>query len=245
VSKSLQDQLLALGLAKTSVPKAPQKSTTGKANPGRRDSPEGTPGKSDRTGSSSNQRSRVHKAPGSVSNARTNPRPDPRQDDNISLEQAYRIREAEEKSAKQRARERKLEDDRRRAELNRQIRGVLDAGRLNLPDAAEARYFMHKGRIRKVHASPEQLAELNSGRLGVVYLAGGYHILSSEHTEQVRQLSPEHVPDLLSGADDDLYDEADFEADQRRADDPSAAGADSGMVAAALADSGDEPTNAA
>ena len=245
MSKSLQDQLLALGLAKTRAPTAPQKPTTSKPNSGRRSSPEDSPVRPDKTGKSSSQRSRTHKAPGTGSNTRTYPKPDLKLDDNISLEQAYRIREAEEKSARQRARERKLEDDRKRAELNRQIREVLDAGRLNLPDAAEARYFMHKGRIRKVHASPEQLAELNSGRLGVVYLAGGYHILSSEHTGQVRKLSPEHVPDLLSGADDDVYDEADFAADQLRADDPSAAGADSGIVAAALADSGDEPTNAA
>ncbi len=72
---------------------------------------------------------------------------------------------------------------------------------------------MYKARIRKVHVSAEQLAGLNSGKLGVVYLAGGYHILASEQIEEVKRLSPAHVPDLLSGGDDDPFDEADFAAD--------------------------------
>lgn len=128
---------------------------------------------------------------------------DSRSAEEISLEQAYRIRESQEKSEKQKARDRKIEEDRKRAMLNKQIRKIIDEHRLNLADAEDARYFMYKERIRKVHVSAEQLVQLNEGKLGVVYLAGGYHLLASEDIETVRKLSPAHVPDLLTGADDD------------------------------------------
>src|SRR5690606_28466695 len=101
------------------------------------------------------------------------------------------------------ARERKMEEDRRRAAINKQIREIVEAHRLNLADASEARYFMYKERIRKVYATAEQLSMLNDGRLGVVYLVGGYHILNSEHAEAVRKISADHVADLLSGAGDE------------------------------------------
>ncbi len=123
--------------------------------------------------------------------------------DDISLEQAYRIRENLEKSEKQKARERKMEEDRKRAAMNRQIRKIVDDYRLNKSDADEARFFMYKERIRKVYVTSEQLEQLNSGLLGVVYLAGSYHILATAQIEAVREISPAHVPDLLSGGDED------------------------------------------
>lgn len=212
MSKSLQDQLLALGLAKTRTRETPRKPPFNK--------PTADQQVAGKQGADERKSARKPSAQTVRPHPRPNPRPDPRLDENISLEQAYRIREAEEKSARQRAHERKLEEDRKRAALNRQIRQVIDSGRLNLPDAAEARYFMYKERIRKVHVSPEQWVDLNSGALGVVYLAGGYHILSRERVEEVRKLSPAHVPDLLAGSDDAPFDEADFAADELLANEP-------------------------
>ncbi len=193
MSKSLQDQLLALGLAKkNSVKQAPRQQ---QAN-----------------GSSAQRRGGAKPAVAEPKPVQL--KPDLKQDENISLEQAYRIREAQEKSAKQKARERKMEEDRRRAALNRQIKQIIEAGRLNLADATEARYFMYKDRIRKLYVGPEQLVDLNNGNLGVVYLAGGYHILASEQIEEVRKISPAHVADLLAGSADDDFDEAELsEAD--------------------------------
>ncbi len=244
MSKSLQDQLLALGLAKTAAKKAPHKPPASKSASDQRAATEKSA--SDRraaTEKRGTERKPTPKQPARP--ARPNPRPerklvDPRLAENISLEQAYRIREAEEKSAKQRARERKLEDDRKRAILNRQIRQIIDSGRLNLPDAAEARYFLYKDRIRKVHVNPEQLTSLNNGELGVVYLAGGYHILVSEQVEEVRKLSPAHVPDLLVGGDDEPYDETDFTADELRANGPAAAQVDSKNAEALASNNADE-----
>jgi len=195
VSKSLQDQLLALGLAKE---KAKQKSGP-PYRPPRPPNKAGNPGKP--AGSQAphgpGRDSRASKGGRATGTAAAQAEQD------ISLEQAYRIRESQEKSEKQRERERKLEEDRQRAALNRQIKQIVEAGRLNLPDASEARYFMYKDRIRKIHVSAEQLQELNSGLLGVVYLAGGYHLLKAGQVEAVKALSPAHVPDLLAGGSDD------------------------------------------
>jgi hypothetical protein len=191
VSKSLQDQLLALGLAKNAAREAPRPPRNQKPVADRRAAAKpATPGRKPADPKP------VHQ-----------PRPDLKADENISLEQAYRIREAHEKTAKQKARDLKMEEDRKRAALNRQIKQIIEAGRLNLPDAAEARYFMYKDRIRKVHVSPEQLLDLNSGKLGVVYLTGGYHVLASAAIEEVRKLSPTHVPDLLAGSAEDDFSE--------------------------------------
>jgi len=193
VSKSLQDQLMALGLAKEKV----REKVRGKVREKTRQTPDQKPHFQKR--SAAKKPEPAHPAAKRVSESAANAK----SADDISLEQAYRIRESEEKSEKQKARERKMEEDRKRAVLNKQIRQIIDQHRLNLAEADEARYFLYKDRIRKVHVTAEQLLQMNEGKLGVVYLAGGYHLLSGEHIEAVRKLSPAHVPDLLAGADDD------------------------------------------
>jgi uncharacterized protein YaiL (DUF2058 family) len=179
VSKSLQDQLLSLGLARE-----PSKKNTRQSAPAR---------KKTRPGNRSADKSSVH--PGTAK--------DDSVGEDISLEQAYRIRESQEQSEKQQKRAKKMEEDRKRAALNKAILEIVEAGRLNVADAGEARYFMYKERIRKIYLTPEQLSAVNQGTLGVVYLRGGYHLLSSENIETVRKLSPDHVPDLGSGEDDE------------------------------------------
>jgi uncharacterized protein YaiL (DUF2058 family) len=181
VSKSLQDQLLALGLAKDKVKQSSRPKPHGKKH-----------SEAKRPGPNKPGSGRIRPAA-----------KDLKAEDNISLEQAYRIRDSVEKTEKQKARERKMEEDRKRAALNRQIRQIVDAHRLNLAEAEQARFFMYKERIRKVHVSAEQFKQLNEGLLGVVYLGGGYHILGSEQIEAVRKISPEHIPDLLAGDGDD------------------------------------------
>lgn len=211
MSKSLQDQLLELGLAKEKVREKAREKVSGKAGRG----PAQKAGAGGHRPAHSSATRKHTDRPARRPPATENTSPDNIAPDNISLEQAYRIREQVEKSAKQRARERKMEEDRQRAALNKQIRAIIDTGRLNLADASEARYFMYKNRIRKVWASKDQLAGLNDGTLGVVYLTGGYHILAAEHIEAVRQLSPDHVADLLSGASDDEELWAAYEQDQK------------------------------
>lgn len=167
MSKSLQDQLRELGLAREPA-----------ARPERRKEHQGK------------------------ARARAPRRPEPQAPRDLSLEEAYRLRAQAEEAAARQVRLAKQAEDARRRELNQAIREIAEPHRLNDPAAEEPRYFLYKGRIRKVQVTPEQLVALNEGRLGIVYLAGHYHLLLPEHVEAVRRISPEHVPDL-TGSDDD------------------------------------------
>ena len=180
MSKSLQEQLLSLGLAqdKPAKQKPSAQSSGGKPGRGSKSSAGGGKGK-----------------PGKKS-------PD-KSSEEMALARAYALREREEKKQAELTRRQKQEEDRRRRELNIALKAIVNQHRLNDPKAETARNFMYKGRIRKIHLTPEQLAGVNSGELGVVYLLGGYHLLAAEHVEAARNLSPEHVPDLTGSADDD------------------------------------------
>ena len=177
MGNSLQDQLKALGLAK-------EKSNREK--PGR-DKP-----------------ARKQKAQSSPAKPRPAPAPRAREPrGELSLEKAFALRKQEEKRQADQARQKKLEEDRQRKLLNKSIREIVQANRLNRDDAELARKFMFRGRIRKIHVTPEQLKALNAGELGIAYLSGSYHLLASEHTDAVRLLSEAHVPDLSAGSADD------------------------------------------
>jgi uncharacterized protein YaiL (DUF2058 family) len=117
----------------------------------------------------------------------------------LSLDRAWALREQEEQRRAQEARNRKLEEDRRRREINERVRAIVEAQRLNRDDAVIARNFLFRGRIRKLYVTPEQQRALNADELGIVYLAGGYHLLASEHLDAVRAISAEHVVDRQDG----------------------------------------------
>ena len=119
------------------------------------------------------------------------------------LIRAYALRKKEEQQQVETARKLKQEEVRRRRQLNKEIGAIVNSHRLNDPKAEVPRNFMYKGRIRKVHLTPEQLKALNKGELGIAYLTGSYHLLTHEHITAVRQLSEEHVPDLSSESEDD------------------------------------------
>jgi uncharacterized protein YaiL (DUF2058 family) len=123
--------------------------------------------------------------------------------DELSLERAYALRKRDEKRKADLARQKKVEEDRQRKLLNKNIREIVTAHRLNRQDADISRNFMFRGRIRKIHVTPDQLKALNAGELGIVYLSGSYHLLAREHADAIRQLSEAHVPDLGTDAPDD------------------------------------------
>ena len=169
MSKSLQDQLLALGLAA----KKPKKVR----RPARRAS--GT----------ANQQPDAGKGPGrggQVSGGE------------VSLDRAYALRKQEEKKQADTARKRKRAEDRQRRQLNQEIRAIVSKHRLNEANAEIPRHFMYRGRIRKINVTPDQLKALNTGEFGIAYLSGGYHLLAPEHLDAVRKLSADHIPDLVT-----------------------------------------------
>jgi uncharacterized protein YaiL (DUF2058 family) len=130
-----------------------------------------------------------------------------RTDGEMSLDQAWALREQEEQRRgreeqrrAQEARSRRQEEERRRRAINEQVRAIIDAHRLNRDDAEIARNFLFRGRIRRIYVTPEQQAALTAGELGIAYLAGAYHVLAPDHLEAVRAVSCEHVVELDSGS---------------------------------------------
>lgn len=120
-------------------------------------------------------------------------------DSGMSLDQAYRLREREEKQAIRQKKEQKRLEDLQRRRVNKQIQELVDAHALNDKQAEIKRNFLYKGRIRSVLCTPEQLKALNAGELGVVFLRGNYILMLPEHVELARIISEDHIPDL--GAD--------------------------------------------
>jgi len=179
MSKSLQDQLLSLGLAQ-------KKSATKR----RGKAPARSQQKSQRP---ANQSPHTQKAGRSEATDSME----------MDLARAYALRKKEEKQQAETARRQKQEEDRRRRQLNKEIGVIVKAHRLNDANAELSRNFMYKGRIRKIHLTAEQLRSVNQGELGVVYMSGGYHLLAREQLDAVRALSAEHVPDLTGTSDQD------------------------------------------
>jgi len=178
MSKSLQDQLLALGLA-SKKPKKTRK--TSRRAPGKTDQQSGA-GSSPKKGQVG-----VKLAAGGE----------------VSLDRAYALRNQEEKKQADTARKLKQAEDCKRRQLNNEIRAIVNKHRLNDANAEVPRHFMYRGRIRKINLAPDQLKALNAGELGIAYLSGGYHLLAHEHVEAVRKFSAEHIPDLTQGETED------------------------------------------
>lgn len=174
MSKSLQDQLLALGLANKKRKKTRKTSSRSPGNAGQCPGEVSSPNKEQGGGKQA--------AGGEV-----------------SLDRAYALRKQEEKKQADTVRKRKQAEDRKRRQLNNEIRAVVSKHRLNDSKAEVPRHFMYRGRIRKINVTPDQLKALNAGELGIAYLSGGYHLLAPEHVEAVRKLSEGHIPDLASG----------------------------------------------
>lgn len=195
MSKSMQDQLLSLGLAKK-----PLSSGQGKSRPDGVVRPAQKAFQKNEKAQKSFQQKKSEKAGDVQADSQ-------KAQSELSLAQAYRLREKQTKDLADQVRQRKLAEDRRRRQLNMDIRDVVMPNRLNDPAAEFARNFVYKGRIRKVNVTAEQLIALNEGKLGLVYVAGGYHLLMPEHVDQVRSLSPEHIPDLTGSTDQDEDDQ--------------------------------------
>lgn len=118
----------------------------------------------------------------------------------ISLDQAYRMRNRQERRQQRQAISRKREQERLRREINQKIWALVKASAVRDETADSKRNFLYKGRIRSVLTTAGQLREINDGKLAVVYLSGSYHLMPVEVVEKVRQFAPDHVPDL-QGAD--------------------------------------------
>lgn len=121
----------------------------------------------------------------------------------ISLDQAYRMRVREERRQQEKAVAIKREQERQRRRNNQKILALVKEYGVRDPAAENKRNFIFKGRIRSVLATPAQINEINTGKLGIVYLSGNYHLLPIDRVEEIRQFAPDHVPDLTGSGQED------------------------------------------
>ena len=124
----------------------------------------------------------------------------------ISLDQAYRIRNKDDQKQKQQAVEIKREQERQRREINQKIKALIKESAVRDAAADSKRNFLYKGRIRSVLVTREQIGEINNGALGVVYLSGNYHLMPTAKIEEIRQFAPDHIPDLSGTESEDEKD---------------------------------------
>lgn len=114
----------------------------------------------------------------------------------LSLDQAYRMRHKQEHRQKQEAVAHKRAEERQRREINRQVLSLIKLHAVRDATAEIKRNFIYKGCIRSVLVTTGQLKAINNGKLAVVYLSGNYYLMASDKAEEVRQIAPDHVPDL-------------------------------------------------
>lgn len=114
----------------------------------------------------------------------------------ISLDQAYKIRVREERSQKEKALAAKRQKEQQRREINLKIKTLVKQHAVRDPEADCKRNFMFKGRIRSVLVTREQIAEINAGNLGVVYLRGNYHLMPMDRIIEIQAFAADHIPDL-------------------------------------------------
>lgn len=184
---SLKDQLIALGLAKPVQGKERARKQRGKGARKAGAKPAGHAG-----------------AKGEPKRGAAPVKPDPA---NVSLDEAYRLREREELRAVEQKKLEKLEQDRIRREINAKIQALVDELALNDAAAELKRNFLYKGRIRSVLVTPAQLKALNAGQLGLVFVRGSYYVMQPEHVEQARAISADHIPDLGTDTADNAEEE--------------------------------------
>lgn len=170
MSNSLRDQLLGLGF-KT----APKPEKKAESRP---------PVKS---GQKHHQHAK-HAAP-----QRSHAKPVAKSQEEMDLAKAYALRSETEKQERIDAEKRKQEDARLKRELKQKVQDLLKDKPLNIEAADHVRHFDYNGKIRRVYVTPEQLADLNKGVLGLVQLDGRYLIVTAEIAGEVKNLLPSIV----------------------------------------------------
>jgi len=186
MSESLRDQLLALGLAKRTPPE-PQRPVPNKhVKPTQQRPPDSRrDGKRDprREGKFDPRRGAT---PGPRHDAKPGgPRPGhrparPAAPAEPDLAHAYALRAKAEREAQAQAQREAEQKAREKKERKAKLTALLADKSLNDANAEHARHFEHHGKIRRVYVTPEQLVRLNRGELGVVQLAGRYHLVVRE-----------------------------------------------------------------
>jgi uncharacterized protein YaiL (DUF2058 family) len=106
----------------------------------------------------------------------------------FDLGKAYALRAQKEKDERIAAEAAKQEEARLRREARAKLTELLKDKALNDANAEHVRHFEYGGKIKRVHVTPEQLAALNRGELGVLQSEGRYVLVTAEVLAQAKQI---------------------------------------------------------
>jgi len=181
MSDSLRDQLLRMGLAKSTT-----KPASGKPQP-----------EQSRRSTEKRTRSKPTGGPAVAGGE-------------IDLARAWAMREHQERAQRAAAKREAAEQVRKRREIRDRLKRMIDGQVRNKPaeETELQRHFEYGGKIRRVHVDTDQLQALNCGALGVIQLSGRYLLLDRNLVEQARSFAPELVallvdPDETAETQDD------------------------------------------
>jgi len=136
-----------------------------------------------------------------------------RKDGEMDLAKAYAIRSQTEAAERRQAEAAAAEEARVRKEKKRKVEELLKGKGLNAADAEHVRHFPYGEKIRRVHATTDQLAAINAGDMGVVQQGGRYLIVEKAVIESLREIAPEFIALMVdpnapvSDADDGVPDD--------------------------------------
>lgn len=130
-----------------------------------------------------------------------------RSQEEIDLARAYSLRDRAERAERDLQKQQAEQRAREKADRKQKLAALLADKALNKADAEIARHFPHGEKIRRVHCTADQLAEVNAGHVGVVQYRGRYLLVTREVAEQVRAINAEALVLLCdpdAPAEDDI-----------------------------------------
>ena len=177
MSDSLKDQLLGLGFKPAPKPE-------------RRPAPKPSPHPA-RSGPKAGQ-------------GRGKPRPSAEE---MDLAKAFALRSAQEKREREQAEREKQEKALAKRQAKEAVARLLEGQALNSDTAEIARHFMYGGKIKRIYVTPEQLAALNAGELGIVQFNGRYCLVPKDVALAVRDRLPALLALYCDGSEESLPDD--------------------------------------
>jgi uncharacterized protein YaiL (DUF2058 family) len=121
-------------------------------------------------------------------------------------------RAAREAMAKKAARDRELNEQRKREAdaraLQAQVRQLIEQNRLSREDAELDYHFVDSGKVRKLQVTLAIHQQLANGKADVVRLGTGYEVVSEGIAEKMRERDPDSVIARNQAASDAAEDDA-------------------------------------
>ncbi|MGH8191270.1 MAG: DUF2058 family protein [Rhodanobacteraceae bacterium] len=135
----------------------------------------------------------------------------PRESAEPDLAKAFALRAQVERSERETAEREAREKAAAKKERKRRLQALLAGKTLNRDAAEQVRNFEYAGKIRRIYVTKEQLAQLNSGDLGIIMHGGRALLVSRDVALAAQAVAADAVALLLepgaSVADDGVPDD--------------------------------------